>query len=375
MRCYGCMKEYDDSFDICPFCGYSNSFKAEEALQIVPGTVLAERYLIGRSVGCGGFGVTYIAWDSQLEMRVAVKEYLPSEFATRVPGQTLVTAFSGDKTQQFSDGLDRFIDEARRLAKFRNEKGIVKVFDSFEENNTAYIVMEYLEGETLAAFLEREKRVSVDKAIEMMMPVMESLSVVHEAGIIHRDISPDNIFITSSGELKLIDFGAARYATTSHSRSLSVIVKPGYSPEEQYRSRGDQGPYTDVYALAGVIYKMVTGVTPPDAMERRAYFEGKNKDILEPVSKYTKEITANQETAIHNAMNVRIEDRTPDVISFVGELISDEPVKRRVGKIKRIDILKWPLWLKITVPTGIITVVTLLVLLLTGVIHFSSPET
>ena len=172
MRCYGCMKEYDDSFDICPFCGYSNSFKAEEALQIVPGTVLAERYLIGRSVGCGGFGVTYIAWDSQLEMRVAVKEYLPSEFATRVPGQTLVTAFSGDKTQQFSDGLDRFIDEARRLAKFRNEKGIVKVFDSFEENNTAYIVMEYLEGETLAAFLEREKRVSVDKAIEMMMPVM-----------------------------------------------------------------------------------------------------------------------------------------------------------------------------------------------------------
>ena len=375
MRCYGCMKEYDDSFDICPFCGYSNSFKAEEALQIVPGTVLAERYLIGRSVGCGGFGVTYIAWDNQLEMRVAVKEYLPSEFATRVPGQTLVTAFSGDKTQQFSDGLDRFIDEARRLAKFRNEKGIVKVFDSFEENNTAYIVMEYLEGETLAAFLEREKRVSVDKAIEMMMPVMESLSVVHEAGIIHRDISPDNIFITSSGELKLIDFGAARYATTSHSRSLSVIVKPGYSPEEQYRSRGDQGPYTDVYALAGVIYKMVTGVTPPDAMERRACFEGKNKDILEPVSKYTKEITANQETAIHNAMNVRIEDRTPDVISFVGELISDEPVKRRVGKIKRIDILKWPLWLKITVPTGIITVVTLLVLLLTGVIHFSSPET
>ena len=374
MRCYGCMREYGDEYEICPYCGYVRGEKAEEAIHIEPGTMLSGRYLIGRAVGSGGFGVTYIAWDTKDEHKVAIKEYLPSEFATRIPGQTQVSVFSGDKTQQFSDGLDKFMDEARRLAKFKKEKGIVNIYDSFEENGTAYIIMEYLEGETLASYLEHEGTLPAERAIGMMMPIIESLATVHEAGIIHRDIAPDNIFVTNTGDVKLIDFGAARFATTSHSRSLSVIVKAGYSPEEQYRSRGDQGPHTDVYALGGVLYKMITGITPPDAMERKAQFEGKNKDILEPLSKYTKEITANQETAIMNAMNVRVEDRTPDVVSFAGELLSEEVVTRRAGKIKKNFIYSWPLWLKIAAPTAFAVVCTLIVLLLTGVIHFRAPK-
>lgn len=268
-RCLGCMEIFGDEFSICPHCGHEVDTPVENPVHIKPGTLLNDRYIIGKVLGSGGFGVTYIGWDGRLEQRVAIKEYLPSEFSTRMPGQSQVTVFNGEKNEQFYDGLKKFVEEAKHLAKFQNEEGIVKIFDSFIENDTAYIIMEYLEGETLKEFLKREKTIPEDRAVEMLIPVMKSLQVVHEAGLIHRDIAPDNIFLTNDGNVKLIDFGASRYATTSHSRSLTVIIKQGYSPEEQYRSRGDQGPHTDVYALAATMYKMITGKTPPDAMERR----------------------------------------------------------------------------------------------------------
>ncbi len=369
-RCLGCMETYNDELDICPHCGYVEGTMPEEAIHVIPGTVLKDRYIIGKVVGYGGFGVTYIAWDTLLQNRVAIKEYLPSEFSTRIPGKPELTVFNGDKSQQFQDGMKKFLDEARRLAKFQNETGIVKIYDCFEDNRTAYIIMEYLEGITLSEYLKENGTIPEDVAVQMLMPIMQSLKTVHKEGIIHRDIAPDNIMITSKGEIKLIDFGAARYATTSHSRSLTVIIKPGYSPEEQYRSRGDQGPHTDVHALGAVLYRMITGQVPPDAMERRAYFENGNKDILEPISKYVKNISTNRENAILNAMNVRIEDRSPDMDTLIHELTTDEPVARVCGKIKKIDILKWPLWLKITVPAALVAIITLTVLFVTGVIGF-----
>lgn len=372
--CMGCMSEYDDEFEICPICGYAEGTQVEEALHMEPGSILRERYIVGKVLGFGGFGVTYIGWDALLEQKVAIKEYLPSEFSTRIPGQSRVTVFNGDKQEQFRDGLSKFVEEAQRLVKFQSEEGIVKVFDSFEDNNTAYIIMEYLNGETLAEYLKREKTVAADKAIEMIMPVIKSLQNVHEQGIIHRDIAPDNIFLTNDGKVKLIDFGSARFATTSHSRSLTVIIKPGFSPEEQYRSRGDQGAHTDVYAIGATLYRMVTGTTPPDALERRAFFESKKKDILRPITKFTKDITVNQETAILNALNVRIEDRTQDMATLEKELLTEEPdrVVRLYGKIKRIDVLKWPIWAKITASAAMLTVVVLSVLFATGVIGFDS---
>ena len=371
MRCLGCMTEYPSEYGVCPHCGYEPGTPAESALHMQPGSILAGRYLIGRVIGYGGFGVTYIGWDDTLRQRVAIKEYLPSEFATRAVGQTQVTVFSGNKAQQFADGMAKFIDEAKRLVKFQNEPGIVRVYDSFEANNTAYIVMEYLDGETLTAYLDREGKVPVEQAIKMLTPVIRSLEAVHKVGIIHRDIAPDNIMLTKDGHVKLIDFGAARYATTSHSRSLTVIIKPGYSPEEQYRSRGDQGPHTDVYALAAVLYRMVTGITPPDALERRAFYENKKKDILIPVSKNCK-IEKSKENAILNAMNVRIEDRTKTAEDFLKELTSTTPVKRLAGKIKAIDLMKWPLWAKIIIPVGGAAAVVLIALLLTGRIGFTN---
>ena len=371
-RCLGCMKPYESTFGLCPYCGYMPGTPAEEAIHMAPGTLLQDRYVVGKVLGFGGFGVTYIAWDNKLEQRVAIKEYLPGEFSTRMPGHTQVSVFSGDKAEQFADGMHQFVEEARRLAQFQDEPGIVTVYDSFEENSTAYIVMEYLEGEPLTDRLKRDGKIQEDEAVAMLLPLMNSLQAIHEAGILHRDIAPDNIFLTADGQVKLIDFGAARYATTSHSRSLTVIIKPGYSPEEQYRSRGDQGPHTDVYALGATLYKMITGVTPPDAMERRTKYETQNKDILVPPQKYASGLSLARRNAILNAMNVRIEDRTPDVASLIKELNADPPAKRIYGKIKKIDVYAWPLWLKIVLPVIAAAVLTFGVLLLTGVIRFNS---
>ncbi len=370
-RCMGCMEYYGDEFDICPHCGYIEGTPPEEAIHMEPGTLLHDRYIIGRVLGFGGFGVTYIGWDGKLEQKVAVKEYLPGEFSTRMPGQSTITVFNGEKGEQFRDGLEKFVDEAKRLARFQNEPGVVKIFDSFYENETAYIIMEYLDGETLTERLAREKTIPEDEALDMLLPVMHSLEAIHAGGVLHRDIAPDNIFLTKDGEVKLIDFGASRYATTSHSRSLTVIIKPGFSPEEQYRSRGDQGAYTDVYALAATLYKMITGKTPPDAMERRASIESKRRDLLIPPHALAK-ITRNRENAILNAMNVQIEDRTPDVRSFIEELNTDPPVKRRYGKIKRIDLYTWPKWLKILIPSVLTALIIVGVLLATGVINIGS---
>lgn len=370
-RCMGCMNEYSEELEICPYCGFEDTNEPISPLHMEPGTYLADRYIVGRVIGYGGFGVTYIGWDAKLEQKVAIKEYLPSEFSTRAPGHSKLTVYSGDKAEQFSKGLSKFTDEAKRLAKFQNTAGIVKVYDSFEENQTAYIIMEYLDGETLADKLKREGVIAADDAIALLMPIMESLETVHKEGILHRDIAPDNIFITKDGNAKLIDFGAARYATTGYSMSLTVLIKPGFSPEEQYRTKGDQGPYTDVYSMAATLYRTVTGKTPPDSLKRRVEFEKSKKDILFPLHNFIKDIPESTENAIMNALNVRIEDRTPTMSAFINELKSDN-VKRVGNKIRRIDLFRWPLWAKISVPIVTLVLIATSILFGLGIIGFDS---
>ena len=222
------------------------------------GHILKERYYVGHALGYGGFGVTYAAFDTILQTRVAIKEYLPNEFATRMPGLASVSIYEDEKQIQYKKGLDGFVNEARKLAKFSDHPGIVSVTDFFEENYTAYLVMEYIEGKTIKEYLlEKEGgRIPFDEALSLMMPIMDTLCEVHKSGMIHRDISPDNIIISNDGDVKLIDFGAARYAMTGKTKSLSVILKPGYAPEEQYRSNGEQGPWSDVYAVGATLYRM-----------------------------------------------------------------------------------------------------------------------
>ena len=371
-RCLGCFENIKDNLEICPHCGYKEGTQPEEAIHMNPGTVLADRYTIGKVIGYGGFGVTYIGWDAKLEQKVAIKEYLPSEFSTRIPGQSKVSIFSGFKSEQFISGLNKFVDEAKRLSKFQQEDGIVTIFDCIAENDTAYIIMEYLEGETLAERLKREKTIPEKEAVEILMPVIKSLEVVHNEGIIHRDIAPDNIFLTKDGRVKLIDFGAARFATTSYSRSLTIIIKPGYSAEEQYRSGSNQGPYTDVYSIAATLYKMITGLTPPDALERRAKVENAKRDILQEPRKIDKKISLVTENAILNALNIRIEDRTQTVQKLAADLNATEPVPRVYGKIKRIDLYRIPLWLKILVPSLLVVFLTFGTLIATGTIRINT---
>ncbi len=266
-RCMQCMKEYDG--DKCPYCGYVNGSAECEHYYLPEGTLLAERYIIGKVLGHGGFGITYIGFDKKLGLRVAVKEYLPSEISTRALGETTVTTFSGDKHDAYVYGLGRFIDEAKTMAQFEAHPCIVAVKDYFEANKTAYIVMEYLDGITLGEYLKRSGgRISEEETLSIVQPIIDALKAVHGRGIIHRDISPDNIYILTNSQVKLLDFGAARHAMSEKSKSLSVVLKPGFAPPEQYYSRGKQGPWTDVYALGATMYRMLTGQNPPEAMER-----------------------------------------------------------------------------------------------------------
>lgn len=367
-RCLGCMREYKDEYQVCPYCGYEVGTPPKEAYHMVPGTLLAGRYTVGQVLGFGGFGVTYIGYDNVLERKVAIKEYLPSEFSTRIPGQTEVTTYAGERTEQFNSGLTKFLDEAKTLAKLQSANGVVQIYNSFQENNTAYIVMEYLEGKTLKTYLEETEKIPVEEAKEILHPIITALKEVHALGIIHRDIAPDNIFLTNDGRVKLLDFGASRFATTSHSKSLSVIIKQGYAPVEQYRSRGDQGPWTDVYSLSATLYKMITGITPEDAMERI------EKEELKKPSKLGIDIPKNTENAIMNALNIKIEDRTHDIEAFEKELYHDENVKLKIVHLKKADVGKWPLWAKLTVSGASVAVATFAVLLITGVISFSRIE-
>ena len=345
IRCLGCMQRYEDDQRKCPYCGYVRGTAPEEAYHIRPGTILSKRYLIGRVLGFGGFGVTYIGYDMTLDKVVAVKEYLPGEFATRMPHQTRLTIYPGEKQEQFSAGKEKFLDESRKMVRFQHVPEVVHVFDCFEENGTAYIVMEYLEGESLKQKLERDGRMTVEEALPIILDVLHALEAVHAEGILHRDVAPDNICLTKDGRVKLLDFGAARFATTTHSRSLTVLIKPGYAPEEQYRSRGDQGTWTDVYATAATFYRMITGITPDDALERAA------RDMLRPPSKCGVKIGPNTENAIMNALNVKVQGRTQTAKDFENDLMANV-VKRVNVRADTADTGKWPLWSKILLGTA-----------------------
>ncbi|WP_024734733.1 PASTA domain-containing protein [Enterocloster asparagiformis] len=355
-RCMGCMELYEETLERCPHCGYVHGTPAKEAYHILPGSLLAGRYIVGQVLGFGGFGVTYIGYDQVLQQKVAIKEYLPSDFATRMPQQEDVTIYSGEKEEQFLAGREKFVEEARRLAKFQSQPGIVQIYDCFETNRTAYIIMEYLDGISLKEKLERDGAMTVEESMPVIMAVIGALKSVHAAGILHRDISPDNIYLLKNGRTKLLDFGAARFATTKHSRSLSVIIKPGFAPVEQYRSRGDQGPWTDVYALAATFYNMLTGQVPEDAMERAA------QDTLKEPSKLGVKISPSLEAALMNALNVQIENRTKTINRFEQDLAASN-VKRVAEKKRREDLGKWPVWVKVLIGLGIAAVTGLAVAL------------
>ncbi len=272
--------------------------------------LLNNQYRIGRVLGIGGFGITYLALDIQLELVVAIKEYMPRDLASREKGTT-IRPHSDSDAEYFRYGLEQFLQEGRTLAKFDKHPNIVRVRSFFEAHGTGYLVMDYYEGQTLAGFLKSKGgQISQEQALNIMYPALDGLRAVHQKRILHRDIDPNNIYLTNDGKVVLLDFGAARVAMGERSKSLSVILKPGYAPYEQYHSTGKQGPWTDIYAAAATLYRLLTGKIPPESVGRVL------NDRLKSPAERNSEVEPWLSDAIMQALAVRSEDRPGHVHAF-----------------------------------------------------------
>ena len=276
--------------------------------QALPKGYRLHEYQLDRVLGSGGFGLTYLGWDTSLDKPVAIKEYLPNDLAVRETDHSVMPKSHGDE-DNFQWGLERFLDEARTLARFKHPN-IIAVYRYFDAHNTAYIVMEFAEGETLDEVLKRGV-LEEPRLLSVLMPLLDGLEEVHRGDFLHRDIKPGNIVIRPDGSPVLLDFGSARQAIGSRSRSITSVVTPGYAPIEQYDTRGNQGPWTDIYALGAVAYKAVSGETPPDVTERV------RQDPMRPASevcrgKYSEPLL----NSIDWALSVEEETRPQDVASW-----------------------------------------------------------
>jgi len=312
-RCPGCF-EHKGTASVCPHCAYDEN-EPRSRLILPPRTLLQGQFRIGRILGkIGGFGITYLAWDEKLETRVAIKEYLPRDLAGREPGQTQIVPHSQQEEPLFRNGLKQFLQEARTLA-LMDHSNIVRVRHFFEENGTGYLVMDYYEGVTLEVYVKQKGgKLSEKVAVGILIPVLDGLREVHRRDFWHRDVKPQNIYLTTEGRIILLDFGAARQAVTAQTRSLSVVYTPGYAPYEQYLSRGNQGPWTDIYGAAATLYFMVVGKAPPEAQER----------VLNDSIEYPKTLSTRLREALVPALALKTEDR-PQTVAEWQERLWDKP--------------------------------------------------
>ena len=309
--CYNCFQDIENVSGACPHCGYDPEKERETFPLALPhGSTLGGRYILGRVLGQGGFGITYVAQDYKTKSLVAVKEFFPETTAVRANGRT-VSSYSGQREENFLFGKKRFLEEAETLAEFIGNENIVRVHSYFEENNTAYFVMDYVKGISLQDYVTNQGgRLPWPEAERLLLPVMNALEAVHSKGIIHRDVTPDNIVITEDGNAKLLDFGAARYSMGDKSRSLDIVLKHGYAPKEQYTRHGRQGAYTDVYSLAATFYSVITGRLLPDSIDRM------EKDDLILPSSLGVDIPEQTEDALVKALSVQAEDRFQSMREF-----------------------------------------------------------
>lgn len=313
-RCGACFTSLEGNNASCPSCGWKEDKKRRNPLALANGVVLQKQYLVGKVLGQGGFGITYLAWDLNNHRKIALKEYYPLDIARRKDSLNVIVSKS-DHLELYQYGKQRFNDEANALVRFNRNPGIVAVYDLFEENQTVYMAMQYLEGNTLMEeALARGGRIPLHDALSFFLPALDAVRAVHEVGMLHRDISPDNLMIMPNKQVKLIDFGAARYAMKQH-QVYSIIFKPGYTPEEQYRGKGKIGPWSDIYALSATFYFSITGKIPRDALNRL------EDDTLLPPSKLGIQLPQTMETAVMKALAVKSEYRFQSVEDFKKALV------------------------------------------------------
>ncbi|MEK7990377.1 MAG: protein kinase [Thiotrichaceae bacterium] len=315
--CIHCMQLLQNQ-QTCPHCAQDNRHYKPHPLYLKPYTLLQQQYVIGKSIGQGGFGITYIGLDVWLQKRVAIKEYMPTALATRDFISAVIVPIKQQESA-FIQGLNTFLNEARNLAKF-DHPNIVHVHNFFEENQTGYMVMDYLEGQSLIDILmESNGRLSVNQTLDIMLPILDALSAVHAEHLYHRDISPHNIYILTDGTPILIDFGAARHIVGENSRSLDLVLKHGYSPIEQYSGKGKIGAWTDIYACGALMYVMLVGSLPPAATDR--FYEDSLISLKEFPNLNIPESIAE---TINKALNIKAEQRFQSIAVFKASLLGQE---------------------------------------------------
>ena len=327
-RCLGCMKEIEEDVIQCPYCGFSDEDYKLTGYSLPLNSILHERYVVGKVIGEGGFGITYIGFDNVLTVPVAIKEYYPYGSVSRntAAGETEVTVYANSRFGvDFTEGMQRILGEAQTAAKFRKLPGIVSVLDYFQENGTAYIIMEYIDGITLDKY-SKENKLSPNELIAKLTPVFVALSKLHEQGIIHRDISPDNIMVNSSGEMVLLDFGAARMFSNEQFKTMSIVLKQSYAPEEQYHAENEQGPWTDIYSLCATMYEVLSGVTPPNSLSRLV------ADNIVPINTLVDGCPDSVSETIMKGLSVMPADRFRDMHEFMNSLNESSSRTIYVGK-------------------------------------------
>ncbi len=324
--CYNCMTRMDSGQTVCPACGHDNCHRQNPENALPEGTILAGKYLVGKVLGQGGFGITYLGFDTALKIKVAIKEYFPTGVGVRLPHSIRVTALSSkEKAEGFSKGCDEFQAEAQRLAAIESPN-IVKVRDYFRENGTAYIVMNYLEGNTLTKEVAAcGGKMPWRRVVDLFTPLILELDNLHKAHLIHRDIKPDNIKVYKAKDgterLVLLDFGAARsFVSSEVTGTYSAVVSHGYAPIEQYSPKSRQGPYTDIYALCATMYAVLTGALPADATDRMLGVA----EIL-PITETGVDMPEKVEKAIFHGLEVRSENRPQSMRELYAELNEKEP--------------------------------------------------
>lgn len=368
--CIHCMHDKGPHHALCHHCGYHDRHYQPHPLYLQPKTVLENQYIVGKALGQGGFGITYVGLDRWLRKKVAIKEYLPAALATRDLQTAQVTPLKQQQSA-FEQGLQLFIEEARNLAKF-DHPHIVRVINFFQAHHTGYMVMDYLEGHSLVTQLTQAGgRLTLEHALAIIFPIFDALSVIHAQQLYHRDISLHNILILNTGLPVLIDFGAARHIIGEYSHSLDLVLKHGYSPLEQYSGKGKIGPWTDVYACGALLYLMLTGHLPPAAPDR--FYED---TLVAPAQQIPLPPVIN--AAIMRALAIKREERFPTIEDFRHAL--QNPSAALDAVFQPLQTRWWPLplfnYLIITLlfllphSTGIQNQISILEILLTQAQHY-----
>jgi serine/threonine protein kinase len=327
-RCFNCLE--DLTSNSCNNCGFKNSNLKLNNSALKPGTLLDGRYYLGRVLGQGGFGITYIASDEIMGGIVAVKEHYPKAIVQRAPnGLDVLT----DNKTEFNDGLKKFTDEARALAKFKNHPNIVAVISYQRSNNTAYMIMEYVEGRTVKEILSGGKSLPVKDACEIILQALEGLSACHHQRLIHRDLTPDNIYITTQGKVKILDFGSARETVEGGENEFTQVLKKSYAPIEQFQHGQGQGPWTDIYSVGASFYRLVVG-TPPaqNSVDRLLNDTLKLPSQIKKLPGWNTEL----ENVLVRALKVRPEERYQNVDEFKVDLLNATLDEKKATKIPKV---------------------------------------